>query len=206
MSQQDLGKLVHAFIFSLLFYKALNVSDLLLRCEPSRPLRRSASTLRFYCVYNFQFIFVCLCFYLVIKASNVRRWPLLSFFEFQSNWTVCCPVQESQDPSQRTEGFLPQWLGRAKRAAWAESEWALEPHIRGESGEAVSRRSVHPSPVIITDPSAVIDRERQTISKHRCCEMWLWSLFQYKIKVNVYRNGLQGQATFKAMQLLFFFS
>lgn len=62
------------------------------------------------------------------------------FFKFQPVWTVCSPVQESQDPSPRSEGFLPRWLRRAKTAARAESERALEPHIRGESGETVSWR------------------------------------------------------------------
>lgn len=62
------------------------------------------------------------------------------FFKFQPVWTVCSPVQESQDPSARSEGFLPRWLRRAKTAARAESERALEPHIRGESGETVSWR------------------------------------------------------------------
>ncbi len=130
-------------------------------------------------------------FIFVFKASNVWSWALSSVFPFQSVWTVCSTVQESQDPRQRTEGLLPQRLRRAKRAAWADSEWALEPHIRGESGEAVSRRIIHLS-IPIDDywcvihqfdssnhsfvmPSGVQGAERCSIQANiDVVKMWLW--------------------------------
>lgn len=79
-----------------------------------------------------------------MKTSNVPIW--VSFMiEFQSVWGVRSPLQKSQNPSERPEGFLPRRLRGAATAAWADPGWALEPHIGGESGEAVSRRSHHPS-------------------------------------------------------------
>lgn len=59
--------------------------------------------------------------------------------KLQSDRAVCSPIQESQDPGQRSEGLLPRWLGGAKAAAGAESDGALEPRVGGEGGEAVSR-------------------------------------------------------------------
>lgn len=67
----------------------------------------------------------------------------MSSCEFQSVGAVCSPVQESQDPSERTEGLLPQRLGRAEGSAGAESGGALEPRVGGEGGEAVSSSTHH---------------------------------------------------------------
>ena len=119
------------------------------------------------------------CLHLVIKRHKMLKTQFFfSFFKFQSIWTLCSPVQESQDPRQRTEGLLPRWLRRAKTAARAESGWALEPHIRGKSGEVVSRSNIPPS----TQESDNIVTAFAVPRKKVCCFAF-WKSFNASISV-----------------------